>query len=328
MSELPRYRDVLAAAECLRGVAHRTPVLSSRRLDAALGARLYFKAENFQRVGAFKFRGAYHALASLSEAERQRGVVAYSSGNHAQAVALAGQLLSIPTCIVMPADAPAVKLAATRAYGAELRTYDRAREQREAVAAALVAERGATLIPPFDHPRVIAGQGTVAKELIEEVGALDLLVVCVGGGGLISGCALAAHQLCPGIEVIGAEPAGADDAAQSLAAGRIVRHEAPHSIADGALTPSLGTLTFPLVQRLVSRIVTISDATMAAAMRTLMTTLKVVVEPTGALAAAAVLSSAVEVRGRRVGIVLSGGNLDPDRLPEYLALAREAPGWN
>jgi len=305
------YADVEAAAARLEGVAHRTPVATSRLFDELTGAQAFFKCENLQRMGAFKFRGAYNALDSLDDARRRRGVVAFSSGNHAQAVALAGRLLGIPATIVMPADAPAVKVAATRGYGAEVVFYDRAAgEAREALAERIAAEQGATLIPPFDHPKVIAGQGTCAKELLEDVGPLDDLFVCCGGAGLLSGCAIAAGELSPGVRVIGVEPEGGDDAARSFRAKTLQRVDNPQTIADGARTPSMGAITFPLVLRHVHDIITVSDAELVEAMRFLWERMKLVVEPTGALATAGVMSGPIDVRNRRVGIILSGGNVD------------------
>ena len=306
----PSYPDIVAAAQAIAGVARRTPVLSSRQVNASLGAQVYFKCENFQRVGAFKFRGAYNALSRFDAEQRRRGAVAFSSGNHAQAVAHAAQLLGMPAVIVMPQDAPAAKLAATRGYGAEVILYDRATGDREAIARGLVSARGATLIPPFDHADVIAGQGTVAMELFEEVGELDYLFVCVGGGGLIAGCALAAAQLAPACRVIGVEPEAGNDAQQSLRSGRIVRIAVPQTIADGAQTTAVGELTFPIMQRLVSDIVTVSDAQLRAQMRFFASRMKIVVEPTGCLAAAAVLNELLPLRGRRVGVVVSGGNVE------------------
>ena len=305
------YDDVAAAAARLEGVAHRTPVATSRLFDELTGAQAFFKCENLQRMGAFKFRGAYNALSQLSADERKRGVVAFSSGNHAQAVALAGQLLGIPRVIVMPADAPAVKVAGTRAYGAEVVFYDRAAGQsREDVAAKIARERGSVLVPPFDHAHVIAGQGTAAKELIEDIGALDDLYVPTGGAGLLSGSAIAATHLSPGIRVIGVEPAGGDDAARSFRTRTLQRVEDPQTIADGARTQSLGSLTFPLVLRHVSDIITVTDGEIVQAMRFLWERMKLVVEPTGALATAGVLQGSIDVRDRRVGIILSGGNVD------------------
>jgi threonine dehydratase len=308
------YANVLAAAAAIREVATRTPVLTSRHVDEAVGASVYFKCENFQRVGAFKFRGAYNALSRFSAAQKRAGAVAFSSGNHAQAVALAAKLLGMPALIVMPSDAPPAKLAATRGYGAEVVLYERMSEDREALARRLVAERGGTLIAPFDNSEVIAGQGTAAKELFEEVGPLDFLFVCVGGGGLISGCALAAAELSPGCKVIGVEPEAGNDAQQSLRAGHIVRIPVARTIADGAQTPALGELTFPIIKRLVSDIVTVSDAQLLAQMRLFAMRMKIVVEPTGCLAAAAVLNKVVPVAGKRVGVIISGGNADPSLL--------------
>jgi len=305
------YADVEAAARRLEWVAHRTPVATSSTFDSLAGCEAYFKCENFQRMGAFKFRGAYNALSQLDAAQRKRGVVAFSSGNHAQAVALAGRLLSIPTTIVMPADAPAVKVAATRGYGAEVALYDRARgESREQLAERIAREKGAAVVPPFDHAHVIAGQGTAAKELLEDVGALDYLFVCCGGAGLLSGCAIAANHLSPGTKVIGVEPAAGDDAARSFKSKQLVHIEVPQTIADWARTQSLGALTFPLVLRHVNDIITVTDAELVAAMRILWERMKLVVEPTGALATAGVLKGAIDVRDRRVGIILSGGNVD------------------
>jgi threonine dehydratase len=305
------WTDVESAAQRLEGVAHRTPVMTSRTFDALTGTKAHFKCENFQRMGAFKFRGAYNALSRLAPERRASGVVAFSSGNHAQAVALAGKLLGIPAAIVMPGDAPAVKVAATKGYGAEVIFYDRAAGQdREAFAAGIAAERGATLIPPFDHAHVIAGQGTAAKELLEETGPLDWLFVCCGGGGLLSGCAVAARHLSPGIKVVGVEPAAGDDAARSFRSKSLQRVENPQTIADGARTQSLGRLTFPLVLANVHDFLTVSDAELVEAMRFLWERMKLVVEPTGALATAGVLSGRLDTRGARVGIILSGGNVD------------------
>jgi threonine dehydratase len=305
------WDDVAAAAGRLEGVAHRTPVATSRLFDELTGAQVFFKCENLQRMGAFKFRGAYNALSQLDADERRRGVVAFSSGNHAQAVALAGQLLGIARVIVMPADAPAVKVAGTRAYGAEVVFYDRAAGQsRQELAAKVAAERGSIVIPPFDHAHVIAGQGTAAKELIEDIGALDDLYVPTGGAGLLSGSAIAATHLSPGIRVIGVEPAGGDDAARSFRTRTLQRVENPQTIADGARTESLGSLTFPLVLRHVADIITVTDAQIVEAMRFVWERMKLVIEPTGALGVAGVLSGAIPVRDRRVGIILSGGNVD------------------
>ena len=317
-------QDIAAAAGRLRGVAHRTPVLTSRTADAATGAKVFFKCENFQRIGAFKFRGAYNALAQFSPAQRRAGVIAFSSGNHAQAIALSARLLGMPSVIVMPHDSPAAKLAATREYqrgqpGSEVVLYDRYTEDREAIGARLAAERGMTLIPPYDHPHVMAGQGTAAAELIEEAGPLDLLLVCVGGGGLISGCAVAAHHASPGISVVGVEPEAGNDTQRSLAAGRIVHIETPQTIADGAQTQHSGELTFPVIQRLVQRIVTVSDAQLVETMRFFAERMKLVVEPTGCLGAAALLQGVVAAAGQRVGVIVSGGNVDLARHAGLLA---------
>lgn len=307
---VPDYSDVVAAAGRLDGVAHRTPVLTSRTADALTGASLFFKCENLQRAGAFKFRGAYNAIASLSDAQRRAGVVAFSSGNHAQAIAYAASLLSVPATIVMPSDAPASKLAATRGYGGEIVLYDRYADDREAIGRRLAQERGLALIPPYDHREVIAGQGTAARELFEEVGELDLLLVCLGGGGLTSGCALAAEALSPGCAVWGVEPEAGNDGQRSLAEGRIVHIEVPRTLADGAQTQHLGTLTFEVIRRCVAGIATVPDTALVEAMRFFAERMKLVVEPTGALAAAAALTGAVPVAGRRVGIIVSGGNID------------------
>jgi threonine dehydratase len=316
--------DIRAAAARLAGVAHRTPVRTSRQADERTGARLFFKCENFQRMGAFKFRGAYNALAQFTPAQRAAGVIAFSSGNHAQAIALAARLLGMPSVIVMPHDSPAAKLAATRGYqegqrGSEVILYDRYTEDREAIGKHLAAERGMTLIPPFDHPHVMAGQGTAAAELIDETGPLDLLVVCVGGGGLISGSAVAAHAASPGIEVIGVEPEAGNDTQQSLARGEIVTIETPRTIADGAQTQASGRLTFPVIRRLVARVETVSDAQLVSTMRFFAERMKMVVEPTGCLAAAALLEGVVQARGRRVGVILSGGNVDLARYAAFLS---------
>ena len=320
------YPDIEAAAQRLHDVAHRTPVRTSRTADAQTGAQLFFKCENFQRMGAFKFRGAYNALAQFSAAQKRAGVIAFSSGNHAQAIALAARLLGMPSLIVMPHDSPAAKLAATREYqhgqaGSEVVLYDRYTEDREAIGQRLAAERGMTLIPPYDHPHVMAGQGTAAAELIAETaagGPLDMLVVCVGGGGLISGCAVAAQHLSPATTVIGVEPEAGNDTQQSLARGEIVHIATPKTIADGAQTQASGQLTFPVIQRLVKSILTVSDAQLVEGMRFFAERMKMVVEPTGCLAAAAVLHGVLPVRGKRVGIIVSGGNVDLMRYAEFL----------
>ncbi len=312
------YADIEAAAERIAGVVHRTPVMTSRRLDQHAGAQIFLKCENLQRAGAFKIRGAYNTLAQLTEQQRRAGVVAFSSGNHAQAVALAASALGIPATIVMPYDSPASKLAATKEYGAEVVNYDRYTEDRTAIATALAEERGLTLVPPFDHVGVIAGQGTVAKELIEDVGGLDAVLTPLGGGGLLAGTALSVRALAPDAKLYGVEPEAGDDGAQSFRAGRIVSIPAPKTIADGAQTTSLGTHTFPIIRSLVDDVLTASDAELASAMRLLAGTLKLVVEPTGALGLAAALRLAQEdLAGARIGVVLSGGNVDLDR---YAAL--------
>ncbi|MBI5717465.1 MAG: threo-3-hydroxy-L-aspartate ammonia-lyase [Burkholderiales bacterium] len=321
--------DIDAAASRLAGVAHRTPVHTSRQADERAGGRVFFKCENFQRMGAFKFRGAYNALAQFSAAQRERGAIAFSSGNHAQAIALAARLLGMPSVIVMPTDSPAAKLAATREYqrgqrGSEVVLYDRYQEDREAIGRRLAEQRGMTLIPPFDHPHVMAGQGTAAAELIDEVGPLDKLLVCLGGGGLLSGCAVAAHVRAPGIEVIGVEPEAGNDVQQSLAAGRIVKIDTPRTIADGAQTQAAGALTFAVIQRLVRRVVTVSDAQLVSTMRFFAERMKMVVEPTGCLAAAALLEGVVEARGQRVGVIVSGGNVDLPRYAELIGAAAAA----
>jgi threonine dehydratase len=329
MSLAIHFDDIAGAARRLQGWAHRTPVLTSRTVDERTGAQVFFKAENLQRMGAFKFRGAFNALAQFSAGQRERGVIAFSSGNHAQAIALAARLLDMPSVIVMPQDAPAIKVQATRGYqggreGSEVVLYDRYTQDREAIGRTLAEQRGMTLIPPFDHPHVMAGQGTAALELIEQTaegGPLDALLVCVGGGGLISGCAVAARALNPAIEIWGVEPEAGNDTQLSLAQGRIVHIDTPRTIADGAQTQSSGKLTFPVIQALVRGIVTVSDAQLVQTMRLLAERLKIVVEPTGALAAAALLNQVQglpDLRGRRVGVVLSGGNVDLGRFCELV----------
>ncbi len=304
------YEDVERAHARIVPHAIRTPVLTSSTIDARSGAQVFFKCENFQRMGAFKFRGALNALSQLSGEEARRGVITYSSGNHAQAVALAGRLLGVRATIVMPADAPRVKLEATRGYGAEVITYDPASASRETIARRLAAERGLTVIPPFDDPRIIAGQGTAAKELFEDTGPLDLLLVPCGGGGLLSGCALSARALAPQCRVVGVEPAAGDDAVRSFRSGTLQRVHNPDTIADGARTESLGQLTFALVRALVSDMTSVDDTALLRAMFFLWERMKVVVEPTGALGACALLEGKVEARGQRVGVLLSGGNVD------------------
>jgi threonine dehydratase len=303
------FDDIAAAHERIKPQAHRTPVLTSRTIDALTGASVFFKCENLQRMGAFKFRGAYNALSQLTPEEKKRGVLAFSSGNHAQAVALAGKLLQIKACIVMPADAPKVKLDATRGYGGEVVLYQKG-ENREEVSSRLVKERNLTLIPPFDHPHIIAGQGTAGKELIEDAGVLDALLVPCGGGGLLSGCAVAARRLLPDCRVIGVEPAAGDDATQSFKTKTLKTIEVPDTIADGARTTSLGKITFPLVLANVSDMVTVTDNELLRAMFFLWERMKIVVEPTGALAFCALFNEKIHAKGLRVGVILSGGNVD------------------
>jgi len=312
------YADVAAAAERLAGHAHRTPVMTSRTADERTGARVFFKCENFQRIGAFKFRGAYNAMSRLSDEERRCGVLAYSSGNHAQAVALAGRELGIRVVIVMPQDAPAVKIEATRGYGAEVVLYDKRKEVREEVAERTARERGLAMIPPFDHPHVIAGQGTAAKELVEDAGPLDYLFVPVSGGGLISGCAVAAAALSPGCRVIGVEPEAGDDATRSFRTKTLQTCHNPDTIADGARTHALGRLTFPLVLRYVNDMVTVSDAELIKAVLFFLERMKIVVEPTGALGAAGLFERGLPIAGKRVGVILSGGNMDLKLLKRFL----------
>jgi threonine dehydratase len=304
------FDDVAAAARRIEGVAHHTPVASSRTLDARLGARLFLKCENLQRAGAFKFRGAYNAIARLGPAERARGILTYSSGNHAQAIALASRLLGTSATIVMPNDAPAAKRRATEGYGARIVGYDPARERREEIAERLRREGDPVLVPPYDHADVIAGQGTAVKELIEETGPLDLLLVCCGGGGLLSGSALAARALSPGCRVVGVEPEAGDDATRSFRSGVLHTVTNPRTIADGARTPSLGRLTFPLVRANVDEMVTVSDADLVHTMRFVWERMKLVVEPTGVLGLAAALARKEDVARKRVGVILSGGNVD------------------
>ncbi|HLZ32258.1 MAG TPA: threo-3-hydroxy-L-aspartate ammonia-lyase [Chloroflexota bacterium] len=311
--------DVRLAADRLRGVANRTPVVTSRTVDALVGGQVFFKCENLQRGGAFKFRGAYNRLVALSAAGRARGVVAFSSGNHAQGVALAARELGIAAAVVMPTDAPALKVAATAGYGAEIIRYDRLSEDREAIARRLADERGATLVPPYDHPLIMAGQGTAALEFVEEVQTLDWLLLPVGGGGLLSGCAVAATGLLPHIKVVGVETETSNDWEQSLEAGHAVHIEPPDTIADGMRTQQPGALTFPIVQRLVERVMTVSDQEVKDAMRFLLLRLKLLVEPTGAVPVALLLSGRLDLRGQRVGIILSGGNADPALVAEIVA---------
>ncbi|HCT6273599.1 TPA: threo-3-hydroxy-L-aspartate ammonia-lyase [Pseudomonas aeruginosa] len=310
MHDLPTYDDVIAAAVRIAGHANRTPVMSSRTLDEELGAEVFFKCENLQRMGAFKFRGAFNALSRFSAEQRAAGVVAFSSGNHAQAIALSARLLGIPATIVMPADAPAVKIEATRGYGGQVVLYDRYTEDREQIGRDLAQRHGLTLIPPYDHPDVLAGQGTAAKELFEEVGPLDAFFAPLGGGGLLSGCALAIRALAPACRIYGVEPEAGNDGQRSLRSGAIVHIDTPQTLADGAQTQHLGNLTFPLIQRNVDDILTASDAELVDGMRFLAARMKLLVEPTGCLGLAAARQRKDELRGKRVGILLSGGNVD------------------
>jgi len=307
------YEDVRDAARRLEDVVHRTPVLTSRTVNERVQADVFFKCENFQRTGAFKLRGGYNAIAQLSDEEKERGVITYSSGNHAQAIALGGRLHGVNATIVMPETAPQVKLDATRGYGAEIVTYDPAMTIREVLGQELAEERGLTLIPPYDHPDVVAGQGTAGDELFDEVGTLDALLVCCGGGGLLSGCALAARHHAPDCTVIGVEPDAGDDATRSFHSGELKTVDNPDTIADGARTPYLGEVTFPLVLEHVDDMVTVTDAALARAMHLLWERMKIVVEPTGALGAAALLDGVVPGKDRRIGVLVTGGNVDLNR---------------
>ena len=317
MNLLPTYQDVVDASARLQGHAHITPVLRSSTADKLLGAEVFFKCENFQRMGAFKFRGAFNAMAKLDEAHRSKGVVCFSSGNHAQAVALSGQLLGITTVILMPQDAPPLKIEATRGYiaaspakGSEVVLFDRYKDDREALARKLATERGMTLIPPYDHFDVIAGQGTAAKELIEDAGPLDYLLVCLGGGGFLSGSAIAARALSPDCKIYGVEPEAGNDAQQSFAKGELVRIDTPKTIADGAQTQSLGVLNFEVIKQQVDGILTVTDAQLIEAMRFFAERMKMIVEPTGALSFAAARHGGLTLKGKRVGVIVSGGNVD------------------
>lgn len=312
------FDDVVVAAHRIEGVAHRTPVMTSATANQAAGCEIIFKCENLQRAGSFKFRGAYNAIAALSAHERSLGVAAYSSGNHAQAIALAARLQGTAATIVMPKDAPEMKVRATRGYGAEVLFYDRYTENREEIGRALAAERGLTLIPPYDHPMVIAGQGTAARELIEEVGPLDWLFVPCGGGGLLAGSALAAAALSPGCKVVGVEPEAGNDVQQSFRAGRVIHIPVPRSIADGALPTHAGDYNFPIIQELVADIATVPDGALVEAMRFFAERMKLYVEPTGCLGAAAAFSGHFVKPGERVGVMISGGNVDLARFVELV----------
>lgn len=316
---LPTYEDVVQAAERISGVANRTPVLTSRTVNEEFGAQVFFKCENMQRIGAFKFRGAYNALSKFTPEQRRAGVVAFSSGNHAQAIALAARLLGIPATIIMPHDAPATKVAATKGYGGNVVVYDRYKEDREQIGRALADRDGLTLIPPYDHPDVIAGQGTVAKELFEETGPLDALFVCLGGGGLLAGSTLSARALAPQCRLYGVEPEAGNDGQQSFRSGTIVHIDTPATIADGAQTQHLGQHTFPIIQRHVDDILTATDDELVQCMRFFAERMKMVVEPTGCLGFAAARRMKGDLRGKRVGIIVSGGNIDLARLSGFLA---------
>ena len=315
---LPTYQDVVDGATRLEGAANVTPVLTSRTIDEEVGAKVFFKCENYQRTGSFKFRGAYNSLAKFSEEQRRGGVVAFSSGNHAQGIALAAKLLKIPATIVMPTDAPAAKVAATRGYGAEVVFYDRYTEDREAIGRALAAKHGMTLIPSYDHPDVLSGQGTAAKELFESVGQLDALFVGLGGGGMLSGTTLATRALAPACAVIGVEPEAGNDGQQSFNSGEIVHIDTPDTIADGAQTQHLGNYTFPIILNGVNRIVTVTDEELISAMKFFVQRMKIVVEPTGCLGLAAVRKFKDELQGKRVGVIITGGNIDIDKLGKFL----------
>ncbi|MDD5336603.1 MAG: threo-3-hydroxy-L-aspartate ammonia-lyase [Rhodoferax sp.] len=319
MLTLPTYDDVCAAAQRIQGHAHRTPVMTSRTINQELGAQLFFKCENLQRMGAFKFRGAFNALSRFDARQRRAGVVTFSSGNHAQGIALSASLLGIPATIVMPQDAPASKIAATRGYGGNVVLYDRYKDDREQIGRDLAQKHGLTLIPPYDHPDVMAGQGTAAKELFEEVGPLDAFFVCLGGGGLLSGSALATRALAPHCKLYGVEPEAGNDGQQSFRSGAIVHIETPKTIADGAQTQHLGNLTFPIIRRDVDDILTVTDAQLVECMRFFAERMKIVVEPTGCLGFAAARNMKTDLRGQRVGVLISGGNVDLDRFCALLS---------
>ena len=318
---LPTFEDVVLAAQRISGFAHRTPVMHSRYLNQTLDAEVFFKCENLQRMGAFKFRGAFNALSKLTDAQRRAGVIAYSSGNHAQAVALSAQILQTSATILMPHDASAAKLDATRGYGAAVIGYDRYQEDAMTMAEAITKQDNKTFIPPFDHPDVLSGQGTSALELFEDVGDLDALFVCLGGGGLLSGCALAARALSPQCRVYGVEPLAGNDVAQSFAKGERVRIATPQTIADGAQTPMVGEITFAIIQKNVDAIFTVTDEQLIDSMRFYAERMKLVVEPTGCLSLAAALQMSPQLRGKKVGVIISGGNVDAQRYAQLLSMA-------
>ncbi|EGT0673297.1 threo-3-hydroxy-L-aspartate ammonia-lyase [Citrobacter werkmanii] len=316
---LPDYNDIVAAAERIADYANKTPVMTSRTVNEEFGAEVFFKCENFQRMGAFKFRGAMNALRQFTPQQRAAGVVTFSSGNHAQAIALSAKLLGIPATIIMPHDAPAAKVAATKGYGGNVVIYDRYTEDREKIGQNLAEKQGLTLIPPYDHPHVIAGQGTATKELIDEVGPLDALFVCLGGGGLLSGSALAARHLSPDCMIYGVEPEAGNDGQQSFRSGSIVHIDTPKTIADGAQTQHLGQYTFAIIQQNVNDILTVSDTELVTAMKFIAERMKIVVEPTGCLGFAAARARKSELQGKRIGIIISGGNVDISRYGAFLA---------
>ena len=318
MTSLPTFDDVVAAAERIKGYAHRTPVMTSRTVDEAFDAKVFFKCENLQRMGAFKFRGGFNALSKFSPEQRKAGVVAFSSGNHAQAIALSAKLLGIPATIVMPHDAPTAKVAATKGYGGNVVIYDRYTEDREQIGRNLAEKHGLTLIPPYDHPDVLCGQGTAAKELFEEVGPLDAFFVPLGGGGLLSGCALATRALAPDCRLYGVEPEAGNDGQRSFRTGSIVHIDTPKTIADGAQTQHLGNVTFPIIQRHVNDILTASDAALIDCMAFMATRMKLIVEPTGCLGFAAARHRKEELKGKRIGVLISGGNVDMARFASLL----------
>ncbi|KAL1410810.1 hypothetical protein Q8F55_001753 [Vanrija albida] len=319
MTTLPTFADVEAAVKRVEGVAHKTPVLRSTTADELLGAEVYFKAENYQRMGAFKFRGGYNTLSQFTPEQKKAGVIAFSSGNHAQAIALSAKLLGIPATIVMPADAPAAKLAATRGYGAEVVLYDRFTEDRDVISRKIAAETGATVVPPFNDFGVISGQGTVAYELLKEVPDLDYIFAPLGGGGLLSGTLLAAKGLAPNAKVYGVEPAAGDDFQQSYRKGEIVKIPVPKTIADGAQTQAPGDITFQIVSRDVTDILTATDEQLVESIKFYAERLKIVVEPTGALSLAAARHAGIDLKGKKVGIIISGGNVDLVKWGKYLS---------
>ncbi|MCW1892787.1 threo-3-hydroxy-L-aspartate ammonia-lyase [Acinetobacter baumannii] len=316
---LPNYEDVAAAAERIKDFINKTPVLTSRTVNNEFEAEVFFKCENFQRVGAFKFRGAMNALLQFNETQKKAGVVAFSSGNHAQAIALSSKILGIPATIIMPKDAPAANMAATREYGGNIVEFDRYTEDREKIGKEIAEKNGLILIPSYDHPHVIAGQGTAAKELFEEVGDLDYLFVCLGGGGLLAGSALSARQLSPNCKIYGVEPALGNDGQMSFRKGEIVHIDTPPTIADGAQTQYLGKLTFPIIQQKVDDILTVTDEELINAMKFFAERMKMVVEPTGCLGFAAARNLKDELKGKRIGIIISGGNVDISKYAEFLS---------